>query len=810
MISNKNIPLAGAGFAICCHLAVAAEPPDAQNSGVQSAYVGSTSSIGIGYDPQTKFRGEARWVASEDDHSAWIGEGWVSGMAGGLKLNYHWTSSQKQEKTGNQNSYKVFVALDRNVQFDRKFTLGGGIENEDLFFGATFSTALSDRRALGDTTTMATNTLIGTESDGREYSYDVLTTTNLRLYERAYDFGFGMRVGSYFDRSLVRFSGGLDYEWGANSSHQATFSVGLEKFIANSPHSFSVSAEAYQKFGFLERNRDDQRINVMYRYEFGGKGYRPQREFRLVQARANSAPPSLQSNAAGPGSESVSDVAHASDHSGATSPAVSPKIEPGITKRIVKTTATMLSDAFFVFDSDVLTPEAKRALDPIVSILRDKAYAGNILLTGHTCDLGPDTYNLKLSKRRAQSVKKFLVATGDVPADVILTVGMGSSMPRFPNMIATRNKNRRVDLQFVTLTESLEDVAIPVEKIRTPAGQDAAKKVPENLVRPIAQVEWTREYIDNEPPWLRRALHNTMPHKQSVDVYRQQEREVKVTVSDKRYVNRAPNASNDAFSVNQDTTTLLDVLINDSDPDGNPLQIAAVTAPAHGSASVSAGKISYKSATGFVGVDTFSYTIADDKGATSSAQATITVKSTNRAPVAQNDAFSVNQDTTTLLDVLINDSDPDGNPLQIAAVTAPAHGSASVSAGKISYKPATGFVGVDTFSYTIADDKGATSSAQATITVKSTNHAPVAVDDTIFVSASSASRLNVLSNDSDPDGNALTIVSFTQPSVGSISQDGNGTLTFTPSGPFGATNFSYTVSDGQGGIARANVTLIDP
>jgi hypothetical protein len=393
-----------------------------------------------------------------------------------------------------------------------------------------------------------------------------------------------------------------------------------------------------------------------------------------------------------------------------------------------------------------------------------------------------------------------------------------------------------------------------------------------------------------------------LPHKQTVDVYRQQEREVKVATGDKRYVNRAPKATMDAFSVDQDTTTALDVLSNDSDPDGNPLKVASVTTPANGSASISAGKVSYTPATGFVGVDSFTYTIADDKGATGAAQVTVTVLSTNRPPVAQNDAFAINQDTATALDVLANDSDPDANPLKLTAVSTPTHGNASVSGGKVTYTPVVGFVGVDSFSYTVADDKGATASAQATITVKSTNRAPVAkddgfsmnqdtiaqfdvlandsdpdgnplnitsvsapahgvasvsggkvnykplpgyvgadsftytiaddkgatssaatnitvkstnrqpvaVDDTYYVNAIAAVTLNVLGNDFDPDSDALSIVSFTQPSTGSIKLGSNGSLIFTPIGPFLSTQFSYTVSDGKGGTATASVTLIDP
>jgi len=133
-----------------------------------------------------------------------------------------------------------------------------------------------------------------------------------------------------------------------------------------------------------------------------------------------------------------------------------------------------------------------------------------------------------------------------------------------------------------------------------------------------------------------------------------------------------------------------------------------------------------------------------------------------------------------------------------------------VSGNKISYTPVPGFIGSDNFSYTIADDKGETSTALVTITVGAANRSPVAVDDRYTVQVSSPSALDVLANDSDPDGDALTIVSFTQPGVGSISRVGNGSLIYSPSGSFTTTSFSYTISDGKGGTSTAIVTLIDP
>ncbi|MDD5403897.1 MAG: OmpA family protein [Sulfuricella sp.] len=119
----------------------------------------------------------------------------------------------------------------------------------------------------------------------------------------------------------------------------------------------------------------------------GGKSHRPEREYRLTQAPANTVQPT--------------ETSVGQNQSQA-------KTE----KRMVKTTAAMLSDAFFKIDSDKLTPEARTALDPVITTLHTTGYSGNIRLTGHTCDLGSDRHNQKLSQLRALAVKKYLVETG--------------------------------------------------------------------------------------------------------------------------------------------------------------------------------------------------------------------------------------------------------------------------------------------------------------------------------------------------------------------------------------------------------------
>lgn len=193
----------------------------------------------------------------------------------------------------------------------------------------------------------------------------------------------------------------------------------------------------------------------------------------------------------------------APDSKVAETPVVSaPKIE----NRMVKTTASMLSDAFFKFDSDQLTPEAITALDAVAETLRQAWYSGNIRLTGHTCDIGTAEYNQNLSERRALSIKKYLVETGMLPPDTIVAEGQGENNPRYPNTRESRHKNRRVDLEFVTFTGKLDDVALPPE----PAQAESARPTK------AAKIEWGREYIGTEPAWLTHSQNSTMQHKQSV------------------------------------------------------------------------------------------------------------------------------------------------------------------------------------------------------------------------------------------------------------------------------------------------------
>ena len=120
--------------------------------------------------------------------------------------------------------------------------------------------------------------------------------------------------------------------------------------------------------------------------------------------------------------------------------------------------------------------------------------------------------------------------------------------------------------------------------------------------------------------------------------------------------------------------------------------------------------------------------VRDAPGAEADARVVVMIAGMNEQPAAADDEVQTNEDETVAVNVLANDSDPDGGPLHIAGVTAPAHGTAAVAAdGGVIYVPAENFHGTDRFTYTASDGDGLMDSAAVTVTVSPVNDAPAAV-----------------------------------------------------------------------------------
>jgi large repetitive protein len=407
----------------------------------------------------------------------------------------------------------------------------------------------------------------------------------------------------------------------------------------------------------------------------------------------------------------------------------------------------------------------------------------------------------------------------------------------------------------------------------------------------------------------------------------------KVTVTVALPSNAAPVAANDSAATNEGAPVTINVLANDSDPDGDALSVTKASA-ANGTVVINADNtLTYNPNDGFSGKDTVSYTVSDGHGGTATATAAVTVDAVagpvdysglgtaylantdtdqflnvnfsdgaavdpalaqdkltvvveldasnpgasqvdkivfdldngayvtsqsmppyvlfgdtgpgeyndgqvfapgehlikisyvdadgnvlssetinftvgaagGNAPEATNDTASTNEDTAVTIAVLANDSDPNGDALTVTEASA-ANGTVKVNTdGTITYTPKADFWGSDAITYKISDGNGGTDTATVAVTVAAVNDAPVAHND--VATSHSPVTIDVLANDSDPDGDALSVTNASAPNGTVVINDDN-TLTYNPNDGFsGQDTVSYTISDGHGGSASATVAV---
>lgn len=758
------------GIILGLALAWPAFAQDSEESAPQSDvarynYVGDDVRISIGYNSESKLTGEFFWAFNEEPDSAWVAEGWKGDEdSGGLKLNFHWLSGGVEAGIGEDGKpvysdgrvYKGFLAADRNVFDDSKMSMGFGSERKDNFWSLYASKSTSGERYMGqvvDFQEMVVTGVIDNHAFSRTDTWETITD----MFAQPYDWGVGFRVGHYFENQMVRLRGGLDYESGDYDSSQLTAYASLDKRFENSSHGLSLRAEALRKEGDFEVDEDDFRLTAMWTWDFGSS-FAPASVYRDIQVDRVPDPSELPR-------EQVVEV---------------------VTNQV-----TLADTASFDLDSHQLNDGARAALRQVLNSLENTELASDITVIGHTCSLASDEYNQALSERRARTVHDFLVANGVDPS-IIRWEGRGESEPRYSNETEeSRSRNRRVEISFIAKEETVREVVVG-------EGQ------------PIT--EWVQEKVPVEAAWIRRALRNPVDHKRSVDFYRFNRVTENHVTGEPVFENSGPTAMDDSYSVEQDSSdNSLAVLSNDSDPEGDSLTITIVTAPANGTATISGHAVLYTPNPGYYGSDSFSYTIEDGYGGTDTANVSVFVDPPNDPPLAMDDMFTVIRDSSSnLLAVLDNDSDPEGDGFSIVFVGTPTNGTAAISGDMVSYTPNPGFFGSDEFTYTIQDAFGRQVTATVHVTVIEMNLPPVAVDDHFEVLKDKPVVLDVLANDSDPNGDPLTIISVYKehPAMGTVEINPDGTVTYSPMvNWWGADHFEYTISDPHGATSTAKVTL---
>ena len=307
-------------------------------------------------------------------------------------------------------------------------------------------------------------------------------------------------------------------------------------------------------------------------------------------------------------------------------------------------------------------------------------------------------------------------------------------------------------------------------------------------------------------------------------------------------VNDAPVTGDDSRAVANDEPTTINVLANDTDPDlveGDTISIVSVTQGSrNGTVVIDNGKIVYTPVDllGGEGTETFSYTIRDTVGLTATQVVTLTVVA-NSPPVAEPDTASTNEDAIIGGNVLTNDHDDDGNPLEVIAFDAVSAQGAAVTVaadGTFSYNP-TGAAALqtlsngelldDTFTYTISDGQGGTAIGTVTVHVTGMNDAPTATaktgatdEDTTLSKPAGF----LLDGAHDPDAHDTLSINVgasdaTSAKGAIVTIQADGSFVYDPTGSTvlqglaqgqsTTDTFLFTVDDGNGGQYSAVVTI---
>lgn len=182
-------------------------------------------------------------------------------------------------------------------------------------------------------------------------------------------------------------------------------------------------------------------------------------------------------------------------------------------------------------------------------------------------------------------------------------------------------------------------------------------------------------------------------------------------------VNDPPVARAVATSTLEDTAVT--VALQASDIDSTQFTFAIVSAPSDGTFRLSGANLTYTPARNATGTRMFTFRAADDGGATATSTATATIEITpvNDPPVAKDDYVATDPGVALRFKPLGNDSDPEGDALQIDSSDAPAHGAIEIVDRELVYTPAAEFTGVDVFSYTVSDGHGGFTTAEAHVGV---------------------------------------------------------------------------------------------
>lgn len=252
----------------------------------------------------------------------------------------------------------------------------------------------------------------------------------------------------------------------------------------------------------------------------------------------------------------------------------------------------------------------------------------------------------------------------------------------------------------------------------------------------------------------------------------------------------APGAGNVSLSVAYNTAGTVMLM-----PTGSYTSLSVVTAPAHGTASISGTTATYSPTSGYYGSDSFTYKATGAGGSSSTATVTVTVGNPP-APTVSAKSLSVAYNTAGTVSLT-----PSGVYTSVSTVTAPAHGTVSISGTTGTYTPTSGYYGSDSFTYKATGPGGTSSAATVSVTV-ATPAAPTVSAKSLTVAYNTAGTVSLT-----PSGAYTSVATATNPAHGTVSISGT-TATYTPtSGYYGSDSFTYNATGPGGTSANATVSV---
>ncbi len=277
-------------------------------------------------------------------------------------------------------------------------------------------------------------------------------------------------------------------------------------------------------------------------------------------------------------------------------------------------------------------------------------------------------------------------------------------------------------------------------------------------------------------------------------------------------VNDAPTTSGGTADVAEDGSVTGQLAATDVDGDALTFGLAQNGAPEHGTVTVNPdGSYTYTPAANFNGTDSFTYTVSDGQGGTATGSISVTVDPTNDAPTTSGATLAGQEDGTIAGQV--TGHDVDGDALTFAVDGAPANGTVTMNPdGSFSYMPAANFNGTDSFTYTVSDGNGGTTTGTVSVNVAAVNDAPTTAGGTADVAEDGSVTGQLAAQDVDGDALTFGLAPNGAPAHGTVTVNPDGSYTYTPAANFNGTDsFTYTVSDGQGGTATGSISVtVDP